>query len=258
MTSTRCLPSIVCLLLALHGMAGEKIRLATGEWPPYAGEALPHGGFAERIISAAFLEAGIDVDYQYLSWKRGYEMARQGKIDGAILWNKNHDVSQEFLSTEAVVTSSVVLFFRQSKPLGPTLPQSLSGYRLAFPNGYGYEEIPAFNHLIVTNGSAPLVVDTDRQAMQALINDRIDVFPADRLVGLYLLRELMPDYWHRRVGLVQEPILVEGLGVLISNKMPRARAWVTRFNAGLSQLRNKGLLTKWTLEAEQAVEPPSQ
>ncbi|WP_374347807.1 substrate-binding periplasmic protein [Chitinimonas sp.] len=243
-----CLRCCLLALLLLCAHAQERLRLASGEWPPYAGEALPGGGLGAHIISAAFAEADIVVEYQYLSWKRGLEMARQGKLDGAILWGGQRADQQEFLATQPVVTSQVVLFHRREKPLDGKAP--VKGYRLAYPNGYDYEVIPGFIALAQASGIAPLKTGSDRDALRALLNNRIDAYPADRLVGIYLLQEAMYDHWQEHIAITPSPLSIEELGVLISQRHPHAKQLVRRFNAGLAALQQKGLIARWLAEAD--------
>jgi polar amino acid transport system substrate-binding protein len=243
------------LMLALPVAAADRVRLATGEWPPYASASLPHGGVATRIITAAFAEAGIDVEYSYLSWKRGYEVARQGKLDGAILWAEADKADVDFLSTDPIMTGSVVLFHHTETPIENTDPASLRGYRLALPDGYGYEQIPAYIKLVKASGYKPVTVADDQQGLAALLNNRIDVYPIDRLVGLYLLINGQHPDWQARLTYQPKPVALEPLGVLIHRRKPHAAEWVARFNAGLAALRRRGLVARWLAETEASLLP---
>jgi polar amino acid transport system substrate-binding protein len=240
-----------CLALAPAG-ADEHVRLASGEWPPYAGAALPYGEVAEHIISAAFGEVGIKVSFERLSWKRGYEVARQGKLDGAILWSAPSKNDPDFIGTDTVMTGSVVLFHRNETPLENTDPDSMRGYRLALPDGYGYEQIPAYAALIKASGKPPVLVADDRQGMSALLNNRIDVYPVDRLVGLYLLAHAGHPDWRSQLTFLPKAVSLEPLSILLCRHHTSATVWQRKFNRGMAILRTKGLAARWLAEVEPA------
>ncbi len=50
----------------------DSVRIANGEYAPYFSEDLKHYGVGSRIVKAAFAEVGINVDYVFRPWERGY------------------------------------------------------------------------------------------------------------------------------------------------------------------------------------------
>lgn len=247
--------AVLLAAYALPAHAGEHLRLATGEWPPYAGAALPHGGVAEHIIAAAFQEEGVDVAFERLSWKRGYEMARQGKLDGAILWAPPERADPDFLGTEPVMYSRVVLFHRKATPLTGASDAALQNYRFAYPDGYSYENVPAYRELYRHNPHPPMAIASDEQGLMGLVNERLDVYPADKLVGYYLLSSATHGNWAATVTFQPKPISNEPLVVLLSRRTAHTAALAQRFNTGLAKLRAQGLVDKWLGDVEAGAAP---
>ncbi|QGY41746.1 ABC transporter [Pseudodesulfovibrio cashew] len=76
--------SALLLLFCLPAQAGKgKVVLASLYWPPYAGEGLPGGGSAVRIVREAFRMAGYELEVRYFPWNRVmFEAESNPEIDG--------------------------------------------------------------------------------------------------------------------------------------------------------------------------------
>ena len=58
--------ALLFLLLPFSALSKEQvIRLANGEWPPYTSKDLPNYGLGSQIVSEAFAEVGIKVEYGF-------------------------------------------------------------------------------------------------------------------------------------------------------------------------------------------------
>ena len=66
---------LITFALVANLSFAEKITLANGEWAPYLSKGLKHSGYMSHIVSEAFAEEGIEVEYVFLPWKRGFEDA---------------------------------------------------------------------------------------------------------------------------------------------------------------------------------------
>jgi len=75
-----CLIALLLLLLnATPGQTEEKLPLATGEWKPFTSAEMEGYGFFTKIITTAFKEAGIDIQYDFYPWKRCEAYIQTGK-----------------------------------------------------------------------------------------------------------------------------------------------------------------------------------
>ena len=83
--------------------AGETITLSTNEWPPFLSEKMPHNGVAARIVEEAFSAAGLSVTYVFLPWKRAYNDALSGAVDGSIVWSKTAEREKEMYFSDPVI-----------------------------------------------------------------------------------------------------------------------------------------------------------
>jgi len=240
---------IACLLCLGVAAANPPIRLAAGEWPPFSGESLVDHGIACRIVEAAFAESGMQVEFSFLSWRRGFELAKRGKMDGAILWAAPDANDPDLVGSSTVIISDVIVLHRRDVPVDMAHLEQAARTRVAYPNGYGYEDIPAFRHLLTLAHPRPVVLNDDRDAVQALLNNRIDLYPIDRLVAIYLLNQSGPPRWQSVLELSSTPLSSETLVVVISRTLPDHDRIVASLNRGLASLRAKGLIAKWLTEA---------
>lgn len=243
------------LMTVLPTQAVESLRLASGEWPPYSSSTMPNGGDAEQVIRLVFAQAGYEVSFDRLSWKRGYEVARRGKLDGTILWSRSAERERDFAFTVPVVQSDVVFFHRLAAPPRDLAPEQWHAYRLGYPDGYGYEIHPAFARVAQAIGHRLVPIYDDANGLQALLRDRLDAYPVDRRVGLYLLAQIDREQWRSVVGFDSPPIAIEPLCVLISRQRKDSAEVVRRFNASLAELRAQGVLGKWLVELDKPAEP---
>src|SRR5690606_41468897 len=122
--SSFLLASGLCLGLAAHA---QTVTLANGDWAPYLGKDLPGGGPVAQLVSEAFASQGWTVKYEYYPWKRGYEMAKDGALDGSIVWSRNDERSADFAFSDAVLDLDTVVFYNKAKPLAWEAPEDLKG-----------------------------------------------------------------------------------------------------------------------------------
>ncbi|MGQ5524197.1 substrate-binding periplasmic protein [Chitinimonas sp. PSY-7] len=238
---------LALLLISVTSYSANTVKLANGEWPPYAGESLPDGGIGTRIVRAALAEEGISAEFEYLSWKRGLEIAKRGMLDGAILWVPLPEREIDFLFSDPIMLTDFVLLYRQNKPLEANKPVQSKGFQFGMANGYSYEKMPELTSLVRESGKTAVVVADDEAGIKALLQERIDIFPIDRQVGLWVLANMptpsIPILVH------EPPIRVDKLVVLFSRKSPRSKWLQERLNAGLAKLRASGQLNAWLKEA---------
>ena len=74
----------ILLLVCLSPLAlGERLRLVTDDWAPYV---FQHNGQPRgidyEVASQVFARLGVEVEWQFLPWKRCLAMAEQGLADG--------------------------------------------------------------------------------------------------------------------------------------------------------------------------------
>ena len=194
----------ILLLACLSPLAlGERLRLVTDDWAPYVYQhnGQPRG-IDYEVASEVFARLGVEVEWQFMPWKRCLAMAEQGLADG-ILDIFQTDARQPYLVYGAEPMSEVefVLFQHRSRRHAVTRLDDLAGLTIGTSPGYAYgqafAEAPHFKR-----EAAP----THEANFGKLMLGRVDLTITDRRVGHFLLHQL---------GLQQQ---VEQLPLVISRQ----------------------------------------
>lgn len=243
------------LLLALaltFPVHAETIRLTNGEWRPYMGEQLPHQGVASRIVSEAFANEGIEVQWMFYPWARALQSAERGKSAGAAVWRHNPEREQAFFVSDAVIESNYYLFHRKDQPFDWKTVDDLQGRRIGAAIDYDYgadfQAAERSGQLNVKH------LGNEEQGLRMLLAGRLDVMPMDKIVAFDLLRG---DGFSReeRAQLTFHPqsLREDSLHLLLSRQVPGNEAILERFNRGLKTLRDSGRVSQYLLEVQQPV-----
>ena len=106
-----CLVASWILILGCGVAAAEMsktIRLTNGEWQPFLSKDAPHSGFASHIVTEAFAQVGVEVEYGFFLWARSMKLAKEGRWDGTIVWGESEERLRNFYFSELVVLTTFV------------------------------------------------------------------------------------------------------------------------------------------------------
>jgi len=221
--------------------AAEKITLANGEWAPYLSKDLKHSGYMSHIVSEAFAEEGIEVDYVFLPWKRGFEDAKEGKYQGSLIWGYNDDRAKDFLYSDTVAELGTSLFYNKSNPIEWNEPTDLKKYKMGGVIGYAYgiEELEKQGILKIER------IGKDVGNYKKLAAGRLDIVLEDTEVGHESINKLGMT---EQLAVHPKTLKSRKYSVIISKNAPNAQALVDAFNRGLKKLKDDGRYQKY-LEA---------
>ncbi len=253
---------IIAMFLLSFGTVGaeeQPIVLATTQWPPYTGHDLKAEGYASEIVTQAFQRAGYKVIIKYYPWPDALEAARTGQLDG--LFPIYHETAREsdFLFPDALAKSPLGLFKRTALPGKTPLGMTKSLSDIKYPVDPRVDREAALMGLkdysfgIVTGYANPPVFETegfnvvkavnDRENMENLMEDRVDLAVMDRRVGRFLIREY--HLWRKdQVAFMAPPLAMRSLFVAISRKTAEPSVKVQAFNRGLDALKADGVLER--------------
>ena len=104
-----------CLSFAARG---EKLRIVTEPWAPYVYE---ENGVAKgidyEVTAEVFKRLGIEVEWQFLPWKRCLAMLEQGLADGVLdIFRTEQRDAQLFYPSEPLSQVEFVLFQANARP----------------------------------------------------------------------------------------------------------------------------------------------
>lgn len=173
-----------CLGLTAHG---EQLRIVTEPWAPYVYEE--NGkmrGLDYEATVIVFERLGIDVQWQFLPWKRCLAMLDQGQADGALdIFHSQERDALLLYPSEPLSEVEFVLFYANERPHPFESLDDLRGLTIGTSPGYLYG--PQFNDSSLFNREpAP----SHEANFGKLARGRIDLLITDRRVGQHVLKEL--------------------------------------------------------------------
>jgi len=237
----------VVLALPLAGLgsrrkvfAAEIVRLGIGDWPPYFGQDLKHGGYFAYIVSVAFTATGYQVAYSFLPWKRALAEAQDGLLDGSPGWKATDERHVHFLFSDAVITSTSVFFHLKETPFHWSKMDDLAGKRIGVTAGYSYGA--DFDAAVADKS---LTVDTakdDVTALKMLLMRRVDLVVMNRDVGLDILHRQLDPASAALIDYDRTPVDSQPSYLAIARSSLRAATLIADFNRGLAKLRDQGVL----------------
>lgn len=175
---------LTCLSALAHG---EKLRIVTEPWAPYVyledGQAK---GIDYEVTAEVFKRLDVEVEWQFLPWKRCLAMIEQGLADGVLdIFQTEQRDSQLYYPSEPLSVVEFVLFYANARPQAANSLEDLRGLTVGTSPGYTYgaafSESPLF-----TREPAP----THEANFGKLQRGRIDLLITDRRVGRYMIKSL--------------------------------------------------------------------
>ncbi len=144
----RPMPAIVQLLTALLLLClsvtaqAEKLRIVTEPWAPYVyeenGKML---GLDYETTAIVFKRLGIDVEWQFLPWKRCLAMLEQGLADGALdIFHSDERDALLLYPSEPLSDVEFVMFYANARPHPFRTLDDLGGLTVGTSPGYLYSQ----------------------------------------------------------------------------------------------------------------------
>lgn len=245
--STLALTAVLTVTTSVQTYAAETVRITNGEWTPYLGKDEPHYGIASRIVTAAFEEVGMEVEYGFFPWSRSLFLAERGDWDGSAVWFTSDARRDSFHVSDPVIVSEYVFFHRRDLAFDWEEAPDLESYQVGITRNYDYGSM--LSEAEETGIISTETVSSDELNFQKLAAGRIDLFPVDRVVGLHMIRSELTDEqagmltWHPR------PVRREGLHLLLSREVPGNEQRMEAFNEGLKTLREENRIEHFLVDA---------
>ncbi|WP_439863833.1 substrate-binding periplasmic protein [Pseudomonas antarctica] len=182
----KLLTAVLFTLLSLSAF-GEKLRIVTEPWAPYVYEDQgTMRGLDFEATVAVFQRLGVEVEWQFLPWKRCLAMLDGGHADGAldIFHSPDRDALLLYPS-EPLSDVEFVLFYANNRPHPVETLDDLRGLTIGTSPGYLYGD--AFSESSLFNREpAP----SHEANFGKLSLGRIDLLITDRRVGQHVIKAL--------------------------------------------------------------------
>ena len=213
----------------------DTIRLTNGEWQPYLSKDVAHHGFASHVVTEAFAQVGVEVEYGFFPWARSFKLAKDGKWDGSVVWVDSEERRIDFLYSDPVVPSRFVFFHLKNTKFDWDTYEDLTNVRIGGTLEYAYSK--AFDEAeaagIIKTNRAP----DDETGLRKLLKRRIEVFPGEVMVTYAQIRDTFTEDEAALFTHHDKPIHVQPMYLLLSKKVPTSEQMRDRFNEGLRLLK---------------------
>jgi polar amino acid transport system substrate-binding protein len=247
---TKMLPAAAACLLAAAAAAQPApapLRLATLEWPPYVGAALPGQGYAAEVVRAACARRGVQVQFDLMPWARALMLGLSGEYAGVMPEYRNAEREAQFAFSAPFPGGPVGLFKRRGDALAYAVDphqdldaalRSIAGRRIGIVRDYVNNATFDRADYLKREEAA-----SDSVNLRKLAHGRIDLVFIDRWVADYLLRT---DPLLRGAALeMLEPAIEEpALHVAWSRASAAAAQARPACDAGLAELLADGSIAR--------------
>lgn len=220
-----------------------KLRIATTEYAPYTSTSMEHNGYINHIISKAFLETGVIVEFTSLPWDEALEATLNGEYDALSYGNYIRSREKEFWHSEPISVENLVFYINESSGITDWASlDDLKQYKMGITNGYLYND-----ELASYIKSAPNVVsgESDKANFDALIDGDIDIFPIDELTGWYILQREFSDAETDNLTALKPYISTVTTHLLVPKGKINDKLVLSLFNEGLQRLQLQGEMERF-------------
>ncbi len=225
-------------LLFSQGVAEESIRVATGEWKPYASKSLKHYGVCTHIITEAFALEGVKVEISFFPPPRAEAYAKIGKWDAVATFVSTPERKKVFYLSNVAYSSERVFFHLKSYSFDWDTIDDLKGIDIGATIGYKYSSM--FENAEKDGKITVHRVPKNVQNFRMMLSGRIKIFPFTREAGYFLLREQFGS--DQAVKITHHPKVLHKADYHVGfpKISKRSQRLVELFNKGLKQLKKSG------------------
>lgn len=227
-----CMPlrSLVLSLLVMvqavaSVCAGETIRIAASEYPPYMSAAMEGSGLLCKAVRRAFAQEGIEVEFFFYPHARSFLYAKTGRYDATLVWEKKEERLPFFYFSDPLLKSKNLYFFHRndynfSWDAERVDYARLKGVRIGAIIGYKYD--PVFQ-----DAEARGIINVHRlsrteQMVKMLAADHIDLIISRHATAHYVINKVVPDRAESFVDAAAIKKRAVESHLLISKKSPKA------------------------------------
>ncbi|MBN2625532.1 MAG: transporter substrate-binding domain-containing protein [Spirochaetales bacterium] len=225
----------ILLFLSFFLTAQEVITFDIGDWEPYTSSRDPDSQILEQLVTEIFVLYDMDVEYRYYPWLRSLCNVENGDSDGSFPLMQTAEREESCLSSqEPILIEENVFFHLKSLDFDWSDFSDLQKYRIGGTIGYAYME-PQIEY-----GLNIELVPREELNFNKLAAGHIDIYPASKDVGLYLLTYLFDQSAASRFTYHPKILKSQDYYLLISKKHPRAQEIVDKFDEGIRTLKHNG------------------
>lgn len=197
-------------------LQAETWKIASLEWPPYAGKKIEGGGTAIVALREVLQKQNIVLEVEYYPWERAQDYARKPEYVGYFpAWPE--EVDKGFMGSESVQNSTIGLLYREGMDVKwSSIDDLISHNRVGLIKSYTYPKA-----IESTAKKYPKNVDHSRDEetmVKKLSNGRMNIAITDPKVMLYYAKKLNITNIKASDQIIEEKALVVSFADRDDNK----------------------------------------
>ncbi len=229
--------TILLSLSAFNIVLGEPIKMACNHFPPLKIENPIDGhlGFDVEVLKHVFQQTNLNLNIEFLPWKRALLKAKTGEFDGLCSCSFNKERSEEFYFSDEIGRNSIGFFSLNELPFKKL--EEYKDLKIGVVRGYTLEQE------LIKVGIKPIAHSNELNLLKMLELKRIDAIYSFRVV----IRELKKDYKFIEDFNYRE-IYSAPYFTCFSKAKPNSKKNVEVFNEKLNSFKNNSDYAKLKLK----------
>lgn len=235
---------VLSLLLVSAFSVAANVKIGLSHWPPYYDKSIEGYGSEMELINAVFSSLNQKVTpVWYRTGMASIVNLNIGELDASAGWECNKERAIDFLFSAPIGVEEIVFFHRKDVPFNWNKIEDLNQeITIGVTAKHAYGDI--MSKLLTMDKVTIQLSGSDKRNMDKLFHKEIDLFIADKRVGLTLLKQAEEPH-SKQITFHDKPIRGKVASrLLFSRKKAEARELLTNFNRALAQLRQQRKLTE--------------
>lgn len=234
-------PTFILLCFSFLSAAQKPVLFVTGSWPPYSGKDVKNFGIYTEIAFTAFKRMNIPAKVEFYPWPRCEDMLTKGKAFASYPYIKTKKRASIYSFTTPLTSTNYVFFYYQNSAFKNFKRKDFSDlkdYRIGTVRGYFYIDLFKKYNL------KTYLSNTDAQSINLLKAGRIDLYPNDLYVGLYLINQYFPNDKENFRYFLGNQFYKDPHRFMVSRKYPGSYKIFKQFNETLKRMKKSGEIKK--------------
>ncbi|WP_020587309.1 substrate-binding periplasmic protein [Desulfobacter curvatus] len=216
----------------------RKITISTGLRPPQTPSRNFEPSFSnkvEDIVTRAFALENYQVSFIFRSRLSAFNMAKDGLVDGTILWKKTQSRNDDFYFSTPLIAADIVFFHLKSNKFDWQQLDDLGRYRAGIVEGMRYEDL--FDAAIFSDRLLSQTAENEEANFRKLISGEIDYMPVILESGYDTIKEIFPKKTAALFTHHPKPLIRQNFYLILSKQIKENQKIIADFNHGHHSLR---------------------
>lgn len=234
-----------CFALSLVAFAtvsfANTVQIVTGDdYAPFAAKALPEGGLTTNVVKQVYKSLNQDVKIDWQSWSQGYSNAKSGQYAATFPYGHSPQRDKDFIYSDSLYDMKLMTYSKPGSKLNVADINSFKGKTLCLPADWSPS---AKFQALIDSGNLKIQDAKDVSACaQMVVEGKADFFNADPDQGNAAIKKIGANA--SQIVASTDAVDVKSLHLIAPKADPKSAEIISKFNAGLKDLKAKGEYSK--------------